>query len=133
MSMYVTDTHALVFYANRNQRQLSRHAWEAFEQAENGQALILIPAPALWEISILERTGQIRLSKSYEEWARELFALPCFDCVPLDAAIIAEARNCNFNNDIFDAAIVATAIVKDLPLITRDSAITASGMVDVYW
>lgn len=133
MSMYVTDTHALVFYANRNQRQLSRRAWEAFEQAKNGQAFILIPAPALWEISILERTGQIRLSKSDEEWTRELFAQPCFDCAPLDATIIAEARNCNFNNDIFDAAIVATAIVKDLPLITRDSAITASGMVKIHW
>jgi len=35
MSMYVTDTHAMVFYANRNQRQLSRRAWQAFEEAEN--------------------------------------------------------------------------------------------------
>lgn len=133
MSMFVTDTHALVFYANRNQRQLSRRAWQAFEQAENGQALILVPAPALWEVSILERIGQIKLNKPYEEWARDLFAHPCFDCVALDAAIIAEARNCNFNNDIFDSAITATAIVKDLPLITRDDAITASGRVEIYW
>ena len=47
MSIYATDTHALVFFANRNQRQLSRRAWEAFERAENKQALILVPAPAL--------------------------------------------------------------------------------------
>ncbi|HEX9004733.1 MAG TPA: PIN domain-containing protein [Blastocatellia bacterium] len=133
MSMYVTDMQALVFYANRNQRQLSRRAWEAFEQAENRQAFILIPAPALWEVSILERIGQIKLNTSYEEWTRDLFAHPCFDCVPLDVAIIAEARNCNFNNDIFDAAITATAIVKDLPLITRDNAITVSGLVEIYW
>lgn len=133
MSMYVTDTHPLIFFANRNQRQLSRRAWQIFEQAVEGRALILVPAPALWEVSVLERLGQITLNSSYREWARDLFNLPCFDCVPLDADIIAEARNCNVNQDIFDAAIVATAKLKDLPLITRDTAITDSGLVDIFW
>ena len=133
MSMYVTDTHSLVFFANRNRRSLSRRAWEIFEQAENRQALILVPAPVLWEVSNLEKTGRIELRLPYEAWARELFAHPCFDCVPLDAAIIAEARNCNFNDDIFDAAIVATARVKGLPLISKDVAITQAGLVEVVW
>lgn len=133
MSIYVIDTHALVFFANRNQRALSRRAWEIFEQAENRQALILIPAAALWEVSNLERSGRITLTQPYEEWTRELFANPCFDCVPLNAAIIAEARRCNINDDIFDAAIIATARVKGLPLITRDNAITNSGLVEIVW
>lgn len=47
--------------------------------------------------------------------------------------IISEARNYGFNDDIFDAAIVATAKVKDVPLITRDTAIIASGLVEIYW
>ena len=88
MSIYVTDTHALVFFANRNQRVLSRRAWEIFEQAENRQVLILIPAAALWEVSNLERIGRIQLAQSYEEWSLQLFTHPCFDCVPLDAAIM---------------------------------------------
>ena len=133
MSIYVTDTHALVFFANRNRRALSPRAWEIFEQAENRQTLILVPAPALWEVSNLEKLGRIELGQPYEAWVQELFANPCFDCVSLDAAIIAEARNCNFNDDIFDAAIVATARVKELPLITRDKAITDSGLVEVVW
>ncbi len=99
MAIYVTDTHALVFFANRNQRALSRRAWEIFEQAENRQALILIPAAALWEVSNLERIGRINLTQPYEEWTRQLFSHPCFDCVPLDAAIIAEARHCNINDE----------------------------------
>ena len=133
MSIYLTDTHAMVFFARRDQRRLSRRAWEVFTQAENKEAMILIPAPALWEISFLEKSGQIKLNQPYEEWARDLFAHPCFDCVPLDPAIIAEARHCNINNDIFDAAIIATARVKDLPLITRDNAITDSGLVEILW
>ncbi len=44
-----------------------------------------------------------------------------------------ESRKHNFNRNIFDAAIVATAIVKDLPLITRDNAITYSGVIEAYW
>lgn len=133
MSVYVTDAHALVFFANRNRLKLSRLAWEAFEQAENRQAVILIPAPALWEVSILEQTGNIKLTKPYQEWSRDLFRHPCYDCVPLDAEIIAQARDCNINHDIFDAAIIATARIKDLPLITRDKAITDSGLVQVLW
>jgi PIN domain nuclease of toxin-antitoxin system len=49
----------------------------------------------------------------------------------LDAEIVAEARNYGFNNDIFDAGIIATAKVKDLPLITRDTAIIESGLVEI--
>jgi PIN domain nuclease of toxin-antitoxin system len=54
--------------------------------------VILIPAPALWEVSFLEQHDQIKLDKPYEDWARELFAHPCYDCIPLDATIIAKAR-----------------------------------------
>ncbi|MGH9840645.1 MAG: PIN domain-containing protein [Blastocatellia bacterium] len=81
----------------------------------------------------MEKSGHIRLDSPYEEWTRTLFSNPCFDCVPLDAQIIAEARDCNVNNDIFDAAIIATARVKDVPLITKDNAITDSGLVEILW
>ncbi|HEX5085164.1 MAG TPA: PIN domain-containing protein [Blastocatellia bacterium] len=115
MSVYVTDTHPLIYYAGRNNVQLSDRAREAFEQAERGEAFILIPAPALWEVSMLEQAGHIKLRKPFREWVRDLLRNPCFECTPLDAEIIIEARDYHFNNDIFDAAIVATARLRDLP------------------
>jgi PIN domain nuclease of toxin-antitoxin system len=133
MSIYATDTHALIYFANQNYRRLSPRATDAFEQAERGEALIRVPAPALWEVSLPEKLGHVRLSKPYEEWAKELFRLPCFDCVALDAEIIAKSRTYTFNDDIFDTAIVATARLKDVPLITRDTAITDSGLVEILW
>jgi PIN domain nuclease of toxin-antitoxin system len=133
MSVYVTDTHPLIYYAGRNHVQLSERARDAFEQAERGEAFILIPAPALWEVSMLEQAGHIKLRKPFREWARDLLQNPCFDCTPLDAEIISEARDYGFNKDIFDAAIVATARLRDLPLITKDMAITNSGLVEIYW
>jgi PIN domain nuclease of toxin-antitoxin system len=55
ISVYATDTHALIWYAGRMYHQLSHRARRAFEQAENGEAFILIPAPVLWEVAILEK------------------------------------------------------------------------------
>lgn len=132
MSIYVTDTHPLIYHDGRS-RHLSARARTAFEQAENGEALILIPAPALWEVSMLEQAGHIKLSQPFAQWLKDLLNKPCFDCTPLDAEIIAEARTYSFNHDIFDAAIVATAKLRDLPLITRDTAITNSGLVEIHW
>ncbi|HKQ73978.1 MAG TPA: PIN domain-containing protein [Blastocatellia bacterium] len=133
MSMYVTDTHPLIYCHSHAQRHLSDRARAVFEQAENGEAMILIPATALWEISMLEQAGHVKLNKPFGEWLRGLLRKPCFDCSPLDADVIAEARAYSFNNDIFDAAIVAIARLRDLPLITRDVAITNSGLVEIYW
>jgi PIN domain nuclease of toxin-antitoxin system len=38
-----------------------------------------------------------------------------------------------FSRDPFDVSIVATAKLKDLPLITKDEKITESGVVAVAW
>jgi PIN domain nuclease of toxin-antitoxin system len=133
MSVYVTDTHALIFYVTGLNSRLSRRARRAFEQAERSEAYIYVPAVALWEVSRLEQTGVIRLNESYEDWADSLLAHPCFECVPLDEKVIAEARNYLFNRDVFDAAIVATARIKDVPLITRDEEIKAADVVDIWW
>lgn len=133
MSVYVTDTHALLWYFTGQHRMLSRRAFEAFEQAENSEAFIYIPVVSLWEVSRLDHLGAIELHEPFEDWVDALSALPCFEFVPIDDRVILQSRKYNFNRDIFDAAIVATAIVKDLPLITRDNAITDSRVIDVYW
>jgi PIN domain nuclease of toxin-antitoxin system len=133
MSLYVTDTHSLVFYFTRHHKRLSRRALRAFEQAERGEALIYVPAVALWEISRLEQDGAIKLNEPYEDWADALLSRPGFECIPLDEKVIAQARRYQFNRDVFDAAIVATAKLKDAPLITRDVVITDSGVVEIWW
>ena len=133
MSVYVTDIHSLIYYVTGLNAKLSRRALRAFQQAERGEAYIYVPAVILWEISRLEKEDAIRLYEPYEEWADALLAHPGFECVPLDEEVIAEARHYGFNRDVFDAAIVATARLKDVPLITRDEAITSSKIMDICW
>lgn len=132
MSLYVTDTNALIYFST-NRSHLSKRALSAFESAEQNQALIYIPAPALWEISNLEKAGHIKLRLPFQIWLDQLLGKVGFDIAPLDAEVIAESRAYTFNDDIFDAVIVATAKLKDLPLITRDMAITTSGLVEIWW
>lgn len=133
MPVYVTDSHSLVWYASGNNNKLSRRALRAFQSAERNEAYIYIPAVALWEISRLEQEGIVRFNTPYPQWADALLAHSSFECVPLDDRIIAEAYGYRFTRDVFDAAIVATAKLKDVPLITKDQTITDSRVVDIWW
>lgn len=73
------------------------------------------------------------LRKPFEPWLRDLLQKLCFEQIPLDASIIVESRSYSFNDDIFAAAIVATARLQDVPLITKDVAISSSGLVEIDW
>ena len=123
----------MVWYASRNHSKLSRKVKRIFERAWEGEALILIPAVVLWEVSFIIKEGGFRINQDFGQWITALTARPGFDIVPLDEEIIKESFYFTFNSDPFDHAIVATARIKDLPLITKDQAITDSRIVDVEW
>ena len=129
----MTDTHPLVWYAGGSRANLSKKALKAFDRASEGRALIYIPAAALWEVSFLVKSGRFRPRPSFDLWAAAMFSRRGFEIAPLDVDVICETLNLNFNEDPFDQAIVATARLKDLPLITRDGAITDSEMVSIEW
>lgn len=133
MPLYVSDTHPLLWYASRARTRLSKRALRIFEDASHAEALIYIPAIALWEASIVLREGRVPLYEPFEDWASDLLSQPGFDLSPLDLEVITEAAALGFTNDPFDAAIVATARVRGLPLITKDSAISESGVVNIAW
>ena len=52
MNEYVADTHALLWYL-QNSPRLSQNANAAFDEADNGNALIYIPAIVLAELYFL--------------------------------------------------------------------------------
>ncbi len=133
MSFYITDTHPLIWYAGGHHRRLSTKALRAFKAADSDRALILVPSVVLWEASILIRIGRIRPVEPFTQWADMLLAKSGFDLVSLDPIIIGEAMKFSINDDIFDAAIVASATTKELPLITKDQGIAESGIVEVIW
>jgi len=133
VSVYVTDTHPLVWFGNGKLSQLSKVAVQAFTNAEAGQAFIHIPSIVLYEVAILERLGRIKLNGGFMQWTNNLLANDGFGVAALETSVISLAAGYGFNQDPFDRVVVATAADLSLPLITRDTAITDSGLVDLHW
>ena len=133
MSLFVTDTSPLLWYARGHHAELSSKALKLFEEADQDRGLIYVPAPVFWEITILIKAGQALLSEPFAQWAYSLLGRRGFDLAPLDLPVITEFLGLGVLADPFDAAIVATARVKDLPLITRDLQIVEANLVDIVW
>jgi PIN domain nuclease of toxin-antitoxin system len=131
--MFVTDTHSLVWYFNGKHSALSPKVLSAFQKAENAEIVIYILSVVFWEVALLEKRGRITLKEGFENWSRKVLSKNGFAIAHLETEIIAKSVGYNFNDDPFDAAIVATAIEFEVPLITKDVAITESNLVEIYW
>ena len=131
--MFLTDTHPLVWYSNGKYAQLSPKVLKAFQKAEASETVIYISAVTFWEIALLDNLGKIKLKERFDRWANDLLSKNGFEIVPLEPSIISQSVGFNFNEDSFDKVIVASAIELQVPLITKDRAITESNLVEIYW
>ena len=117
----VADSHAIVWYVQGSKR-LSERAGEVLAEAEAERSLVVSVATLidLWYVSQLRE----RLASS------EAVALE-----PVTAAIADATTSIPRASvpDPWDRLIMATAIALQAPLVTRDSAIRASGLVQTIW
>lgn len=131
--MFVTDTHTIVWASTNKFSQLSPKVLSVFEKADRGEVLVYIPSVVMWEVAILQNLGKINLNQRFDYWANKLLRKQGFEVIPLETSIIANSVGYNFNNDLFDKVIVASALEFDLPLMTKDNAIIESNLVEIYW
>ncbi len=131
--MFVTDTHPLVWYATDKLHELSPPVRTLFEKAAQGESLIFVPSMVLVEAAMLVQKGTIKLPKRFDHWANNLASTDGFIILEVNIKIIHSAIGFSFNRDFFDKLMVATALDQQLPLITKDVAITESNLVEVYW
>lgn len=133
MSVFVSDTHPLLWFTLDQQRNLSAAALKVFEDATAGRAFIYIPTVVMYEIAILEYRGRIKLNDGFLRWSQTLLRNRGFGLADLDCEIIETAARYSFNADPFDRVVVATAAEFSAHLITRDSAITDADVVEILW
>ena len=133
MSVAVTGTHALIWYAIGSQRKLGRRARALFGRADRGQATIYIPVLVLVEIAEAIRRGVIRCDGGYSRWAKRLLASGHFAAVDLTAAIVAEAESLYTFPERGDRLIAATAAHLNCPLLTNDRVIARAPTVTTIW
>lgn len=128
----VTDTHALLFHAAGG-RGLGPAAAAHFRATEARKALIYVPIAVMWEVTLLARAGKVNLRRNTRTFFDDLFTNGAYQPFDLTPEQVFVADDLRFNRDPFDALIVSAAQTLDLPLVTRDTAITNSRAVAVVW
>ena len=112
-------------------------AWKVrrahFAACERREAIIYLPAPVIWEVSLLARAVRINLRRSVRAFFDDLFSNPAYQPLDLMPAHVFDADELRFTRDPFDALICAAARELSLPLFTRDAGIAGSGVVKVLW
>jgi predicted nucleic acid-binding protein len=113
------------------QRKLSPQAKFIFEQAEQGQAVIYIPAMVLAEILYLSEKQRIECNLDSVKVYLTKFST--IKEQPLDFAVMEATGKIKDIPELHDRIIAGTALALNLPLITNDPLIIASQFVKAIW
>jgi PIN domain nuclease of toxin-antitoxin system len=122
------DTH-VVIRRLVDARRLSREQARAMEAAARRTEPLAISAISLVEIATLVGDGKLRLK--LDEFFADLQSHPVFQILPLSYEIATEVALLGVLRDPADRAIVATARVHRLRLVTSDQRIVESKLVPV--
>lgn len=131
--LVVSDTHALIWYAQGRTQKLGPRARRVFERCAAGQTAVYVPALVLAELSEAVRCGRVALPGGFTFWTVQLFASGRFLPVSLSWEILRRAEALYHIPERGDRLIAATAAHVDAPLLTRDPEIGAAAGVEVIW
>ena len=123
------DTHIVVRWLT-NAKKLSREQVRVLEAAVRRAEPIALSAISLLEIAVLGSAGKLGLKVALEELLEDLQS-PVFQILPLTYEVAAEVASLGGLRDPADRAIVATARIQRLRLVTSDQRIIESKLVSV--
>jgi PIN domain nuclease of toxin-antitoxin system len=127
MRTYVVDTHTLAWFVSRDPH-LSDKARSVLRDPD---VRLIIPAIVLAETKFLAHKG--RLPQTLDEVLRVIGSDRRCTIYPVDLSVVSKAP---LGLDIHDSLIVGTALVQRetvTGILTRDEAITSSGLVPTLW
>ena len=130
MSMYIIDTHALLWHLT-NDLRLGKNAKDVLEKADRGEEKVLVPSIVLAEcLYLLEKKGRGDL---FPDLLDAIERHPSYDVYPLDIGVLREMPSVVGLTELHDRIIVATARVSRTVLITKDEEIRRGGYVPTIW
>jgi PIN domain nuclease of toxin-antitoxin system len=124
------DTHIVVQWLADAER-LTREQTRTLDGAVRRMEPIALSAISLLEIAVLAGERKLRLQCSLDEFFDELRSDPRFRVLPITYEIAADVADLGNLRDPADRAIVATARVHRLRLVTSDQRIIESKLVAV--
>ena len=127
---FVTDTHSFLWYLTEDER-LSKKANQTFNLAEIGKTVIFIPTIVFAESFHITKKKKVDLEfiKVIEKIRDGLN----FTSYPLDMNVIIKLQNLEKLSELHDKIIVATTLILNAKLITKDKNIRDSKYVDTIW
>lgn len=129
----VTDTHALIWYAQSERRRLGSLARRIFDAVDDRKAVVYVPTLALAEIGEAIRKGNVQLAQPFSVWAQKLLSTKHFIPVDVTWDVVRRAEELYSIPERGDRLIAATAAHLGFPLITRDPEIARAAGVEVIW
>jgi PIN domain nuclease of toxin-antitoxin system len=123
------DTHIVVRWLT-NPKKLSREQVRLLEAAVRRAEPVALSAMSLLEIAVLGSAGRLGIKVPLDELFEDLEA-PLFQILPITREVAAEVALLGSLRDPADRAIVATARVERLRLVTSDQRIIESKLVPV--
>jgi len=125
------DTHALLWWA-LDPEHLSAAATSTLETMEEqgGYASSI----SIWELGIKVQRGRLELPISVDELARRLERGGVVELVPVDTTTWLRTLSLDWSHrDPADRVIVATALMKEVPVLTKDRALHDFAAVECVW
>ena len=129
--MIVLDTHALLWWA-LDPDKLSPRAAETVSAMERDGGFA--SAISIWELGIKVKRQKLGLPLTIDELARRIERGGVVELLPVDTGTWLRSLSLAWNHtDPADRVIVATALTKGLPLLTKDERIRAYTGVTSIW
>ncbi len=122
------DTHVLIRWLI-DAKRLSREQVRVLERAMGRMEPVALSAITLLEIAVLASEGKLVLKASLNEFLDALQSNPIFRVLPLTFEVASDVQSLAILKDPADRAIVATARVHRLQLVTSDQRIIDSRLV----
>lgn len=125
--LYVTDTHAFVWYIHGTLPELID---DIFKSAEKGESTLFIPTIVLAECLYLVENNRIHLD--FSNLLKRIEMGRNFIPTSFNFQLIRMLPEIKVG-ELHDRIIVATAKILNAKLITRDREIRKAGVVEVIW
>ena len=129
--MILLDTHALLWWA-LDPGHLSQKAADILRTMEQrgGYASSI----SIWELGIKVQRGQLELPITADELARRVEQGGVVELLPVDTTIWLRTLSLEWPHpDPADRVIVASALAKGVPVLTKDRTLHAFGGVPCVW
>ena len=126
--MVVLDTHTVVWWAGEPKRLGSEAADRLSREDELG-----IPTIVFWETALLVRKQRLDLGMTVKDWMHAICSIPRVRVLPLTAEIALRADELEMHDDPADRFIVATSLLHNAVLVTKDRPLRALRFIQTAW